>query len=146
MVSAGQLGDAAKVVAPGLVVMAFVYSLGDVSGAHFNPVVTLAFAARGVFRWSCVPAYWLAQLVGGNARRRRAPCPVRGCRVPRRTADTCRGVEGGVGGSRVDAVVGTRDLEHGDPGGVVGPNAADRGGRHDTRCAASSVDRCRVRR
>ncbi len=29
-----------------------------------NPVVTLAFAVRGVFRWSDVPAYWLVQLAG----------------------------------------------------------------------------------
>jgi glycerol uptake facilitator-like aquaporin len=60
--SKGQLGTAAKVAAPGIVVMAFIYALGDVSGAHFNPVVTLAFAVRGVFRWSCVPAYWIVQL------------------------------------------------------------------------------------
>jgi aquaporin Z len=62
VVSKGQLGTVAKVAAPGLVVMAFIYALGDVSGAHFNPAVTLAFAARGGFRWSCVPAYWIAQL------------------------------------------------------------------------------------
>jgi aquaporin Z len=63
VVSKGQLGSAAKVLAPGVVVMAFIYALGDVSGAHFNPAVTLAFAVRGVFRWSCVPAYWIVQLV-----------------------------------------------------------------------------------
>jgi aquaporin Z len=60
-VTNGAVSDAAKVVAPGLVVMALVYAVGDVSGAHFNPAVTLAFAIRGVFRRSCVPAYWLAQ-------------------------------------------------------------------------------------
>ena len=60
--SNGQLSVTAKVIAPGLVVMALIYSLGDISGAHFNPVVTLAFAVRGVFRWSTVPAYWATQL------------------------------------------------------------------------------------
>ena len=62
VVSHGQVGTAAKVVAPGVVVMALVYSLGDVSGAHFNPAVTLAFALRGVFQWSCVGSYWAVQL------------------------------------------------------------------------------------
>jgi aquaporin Z len=61
-VTNGAVSDAAKVVAPGLVVMAFVYAVGDVSGAHFNPAVTLAFAIRGVFQRTCVPAYWLAQV------------------------------------------------------------------------------------
>lgn len=67
VVSHGQVGTAAKVVAPGVVVMALVYSLGDVSGAHFNPAVTLAFAVRGVFRWSCVGSYWAVQLAAATA-------------------------------------------------------------------------------
>jgi aquaporin Z len=66
VVSKGELGSAAKVVAPGVVVMALVYSMGDVSGAHFNPAVTLAFAIRGVFRWSCVAPYWGVQLVAAT--------------------------------------------------------------------------------
>jgi MIP family channel proteins len=53
-----------RAVAPGLVVFALIYAAGDVSGAHFNPAVTLAFAVRRVFRWSRVPFYWLAQLTG----------------------------------------------------------------------------------
>jgi aquaporin Z len=66
VVTKGQAGTAAKLVAPGVVVMALIYSLGDVSGAHFNPAVTLAFALRGVFRWRLVPAYWAAQLVAAS--------------------------------------------------------------------------------
>src|SRR5579885_2291112 len=58
------LGPSAGLVAPGLLVMALIYTLGDVSGAHFNPVVTLAFALRGDFPWRRVPGYWLAQFVG----------------------------------------------------------------------------------
>jgi MIP family channel proteins len=57
----------AKAVAPGLVVTAMVYAVSDVSGAHFNPAVTLAFAARGDFRWRFVPLYWAAQLTGAVA-------------------------------------------------------------------------------
>ncbi len=58
------LGPSAGLVAPGLLVMALIYTLGDVSGAHFNPVMTLAFALRGDFPWRRVPGYWLAQFVG----------------------------------------------------------------------------------
>jgi len=65
-ITRGEVGASAKAVAPGLVVMALIYALGDVSGAHFNPVVTLAFALRRVFPWSCVPAYVIAQLVGAT--------------------------------------------------------------------------------
>lgn len=50
--------------APGMIVMAMIYSLGDVSGAHINPVVTLSFALRGAFRWRYVPEYWACQLLG----------------------------------------------------------------------------------
>ena len=54
----------ALVVAPGLLVMTMIYSLGALSGAHFNPVVTLAFSLRRDFPWRRVPGYWAAQLVG----------------------------------------------------------------------------------
>ncbi len=49
----------------GLVVMALIYSFGDVSGAHFNPAVTLAFAAAKRFDWHCVVPFIAAQLAGG---------------------------------------------------------------------------------
>ena len=51
-------------IAPGALVMAFIYAWGPLSGLHINPAVTLAFAARGVFRLVWVPAYSVAQLVG----------------------------------------------------------------------------------
>ncbi len=44
--------------------MAFIYALGDASGAHFNPAVTLGFGLRRVFPWRWVPWYWAAQLLG----------------------------------------------------------------------------------
>lgn len=55
------------VVAPGLMVMAIIYFMGTVSGAHLNPAVTLAFAARGNFPWGRVPGYVLAQMIGAIA-------------------------------------------------------------------------------
>jgi len=58
---------AMKVVAPGLMVMAIIYFMGAVIGAHLNPAVTLAFAARRNFPWSRVPGYIAAQIVGGVA-------------------------------------------------------------------------------
>ena len=51
-------------VAPGLTVMVAIYMLGDVSGAHLNPAVTLAFAARRNFPWRRAPGYIAAQLAG----------------------------------------------------------------------------------
>jgi aquaporin Z len=55
------------VVAPGLMVMAIIYFMGSVSGAHLNPAVTLAFAVRRNFPWRRVPGYILAQIAGGIA-------------------------------------------------------------------------------
>lgn len=55
------------VVAPGLMVMAIIYFMGTVSGAHLNPAVTLAFAVRQNFPWRRVPGYVVAQMVGGVA-------------------------------------------------------------------------------
>ncbi len=48
----------------GFAVMLGMYVAGAVSGAHINPAVTLAFAARGKFPWSKVVPYWIAQVVG----------------------------------------------------------------------------------
>jgi aquaporin Z len=56
-----------KVVAPGIMVMAIIYFMGTVSGAHLNPVVTWAFALRGDFPWQRVPGYLAAQAVGAFA-------------------------------------------------------------------------------
>ncbi|MFL5713421.1 MAG: MIP/aquaporin family protein [Chloroflexota bacterium] len=63
-VSDGAVSDAARAVAPGLVVAAMVLSLGDVSGAHFNPVVTLAFSLKRLFPARWLVPYWIAQLAG----------------------------------------------------------------------------------
>jgi aquaporin Z len=60
----GQISLSAAVVAPGLMVMAIILSMGAVSGAHLNPVVSIAFALRGDFAWKRVPGYVGAQLLG----------------------------------------------------------------------------------
>ena len=63
-ISGGAVSPAARAVAPALLVMAMIYTLGSKSGAHFNPAVTLAFTLRRDFPWSRVPGYWGAQMVG----------------------------------------------------------------------------------
>lgn len=48
----------------GLAVTIGVYAVGNFSGAHLNPAVTLGFATIGKFAWQEVPMYILAQLIG----------------------------------------------------------------------------------
>lgn len=48
----------------GLIIMVMIYATGHISGAHFNPAVTIAFAAARHFPLSNVPVYIAAQLVG----------------------------------------------------------------------------------
>lgn len=42
-----------------------VWAAASMSGAHFNPAVTLALAVTGRFPWNQVVQYWVAQIVGG---------------------------------------------------------------------------------
>ena len=62
----GTIGRSAAVVAPGLMVMAVILFMGQVSGAHLNPAVSIAFALRGDFPWRRVPGYIVVQLVGAT--------------------------------------------------------------------------------
>lgn len=48
----------------GLVVMAMIYTIGDVSGCHINPAVTLAFCAAGRFKFQQAVPYIIFQLIG----------------------------------------------------------------------------------
>lgn len=54
----------ANTVATGAGLVALILTFGPVSGAHFNPAVTLADASQGGLRWGEVPAYALAQVAG----------------------------------------------------------------------------------
>ena len=63
-VSGGAITHAGIALVFGLVVMAMIHTFGDVSGAHLNPAVTLAFAAARRFSWRQVPGYLAAQLIG----------------------------------------------------------------------------------
>ena len=56
----------AAVTAPGLMVMAIILFMGRVSGAHLNPVVSVAFSLRGDFPWRRVPGYIVVQLIGAS--------------------------------------------------------------------------------
>src|SRR2546427_3364291 len=47
-----------------MLVMAMIYAFGDASGAHFNPVVSLAFALKRLFPLPWLLPYWAAQLGG----------------------------------------------------------------------------------
>jgi aquaporin Z len=62
----GQISLAAAVVAPGLMVMTIILFMGAVSGAHLNPVVSLAFGMRGDFPWKRLPGYIVIQLIGAT--------------------------------------------------------------------------------
>jgi aquaporin Z len=48
----------------GLIVMSMIYAFGDISGAHFNPAVTLSFAVAKKFSWKEVPMYMTSQFFG----------------------------------------------------------------------------------
>src|SRR5580700_6385714 len=54
----------ANAIATGGVLTALILAFGPQSGAHMNPVVTLAAAATDGLRWHAVPAYLAAQIIG----------------------------------------------------------------------------------
>eukprot|EP01103_Thecamoeba_quadrilineata_P008074 TRINITY_DN17861_c0_g1_i1.p1 TRINITY_DN17861_c0_g1~~TRINITY_DN17861_c0_g1_i1.p1 ORF type:complete len:277 (+),score=10.69 TRINITY_DN17861_c0_g1_i1:69-899(+) len=48
----------------GLVLIGLIYTFGRVSGAHFNPIISMAFFLRGIFRWTRAIAYIICQFLG----------------------------------------------------------------------------------
>jgi MIP family channel proteins len=62
----GAISHEGIAAANGLIVMALIYALGHVSGAHFNPGVTLSFALVRHFPLKDVVPYWIAQFLGGT--------------------------------------------------------------------------------
>ncbi len=67
--SAGNVGIAllANTLATGAGLVALILCFGSVSGAHFNPAVTLAAASQGGLAWRDVPSYVVAQVLGAFA-------------------------------------------------------------------------------
>jgi glycerol uptake facilitator-like aquaporin len=57
----------ANTIATGAALVALILAFGSVSGAHFNPVVSLADAIEGGLVWRETPIYILAQILGGIA-------------------------------------------------------------------------------
>jgi aquaporin NIP len=61
---AGSVGHVGVALAFGLVIAVMIYALGHISGAHFNPAVSVAFALGRHFPWSRVATYGTAQIAG----------------------------------------------------------------------------------
>ena len=53
-------------IVSGLIITAMIYAVGHISGAHFNPAVTVGFAVGRHFPMKEIPVYWAAQLLGGS--------------------------------------------------------------------------------
>jgi MIP family channel proteins len=62
-----QLGHVGVAITFGLVILFGIYAVGHISGAHFNPSVTFAFALSRHFPWRRAVGYWAAQLTGALA-------------------------------------------------------------------------------
>jgi aquaporin NIP len=60
----GALGHVGVAISFGLVIMVMIYAVGHISGAHFNPAVTLGFALTRHFPLPRVGLYWAAQMAG----------------------------------------------------------------------------------
>ncbi|WP_109852871.1 MIP/aquaporin family protein [Aquimarina sp. AU58] len=63
-VTGGDVTHVGVAITWGLIVMAMIYAFGEISGAHFNPAVTIAFAYAKKFEWKEVPKYIAAQCIG----------------------------------------------------------------------------------
>lgn len=61
------IGYAGVSLAFGLTVLTLAYGVGHISGAHFNPAVTLGLTVGGRFPAKDIPGYWAAQVLGATA-------------------------------------------------------------------------------
>lgn len=67
LVTVIQLSVGSAAVTTGLVMVALVYAGAPISGAHYNPAVSLAFFLRGSISWNGLVLYWLFQMIGAFA-------------------------------------------------------------------------------
>ena len=65
--SGGNTGLAllANTIATGAILYVIISMFGPISGAHFNPVVSLVMATKGALRWPDAGGYIIAQIIGG---------------------------------------------------------------------------------
>jgi aquaporin NIP len=63
-VSGGSVSHVGVALTFGLIVLAMIYAIGDISGAHINPAVTIAFFAARRFEAGCVVPYVASQCAG----------------------------------------------------------------------------------
>jgi glycerol uptake facilitator-like aquaporin len=135
----GEVSPAARAVAPALLVTALIYAFGDVSGAHINPAVTLAFVTRGLFAVRWLVPYWLAQLVGALAGTAAVALLLgdvaAGASTPHVGPWQALGIEIVLTGLLVTVTLGTADRAR----GVHEPGAVDRSG-HGQRPNGRSLD------
>lgn len=61
------IGFLGVALAFGLTVVTGAYALAHISGAHFNPAVTLGCAVAKRIEWSAVVPYWVTQIIGASA-------------------------------------------------------------------------------
>jgi glycerol uptake facilitator-like aquaporin len=61
----GAIALLCNTIATGAILVVLILIFGPLSGAHFNPAVSLAFAIRGELPWSTAPLYLAAQICGG---------------------------------------------------------------------------------
>lgn len=66
-VTGGEVTHVGIAITWGLIVMAMIYAFGEISGAHFNPAVSIAFAYAKKFSWKEVPKYIFFQVAGAFA-------------------------------------------------------------------------------
>jgi MIP family channel proteins len=63
-VTGGEVSHVGIALTFGLIVMAMIYAVGDVSGAHLNPAVTVGFVVARRLKWRFLMPYVLSQLAG----------------------------------------------------------------------------------